>query len=93
MPVVDYVTLYGHCWGGSGVATVISGREGKYAAMSEVNDALLKARRWRMLADLADRDLLIGVLIWLVSIAMIHFVADRVFGMFETLGATFKGTL
>jgi hypothetical protein len=61
--------------------------------MSEVNDALLKGRRWRMLADIADKDLLIAGLVWLGSFAMMNFLANRIYGMFEMLSAVFKGSL
>ncbi len=58
--------------------------------MSEVRAGLLKIRRWKMLVDVVDRGHLMAGLLGLVAVAMLHFMANGIFGMFATLGAAIR---
>jgi hypothetical protein len=58
--------------------------------MGRVYADFIKARRWRLLADLADREVLTAGLVGLGTIAMMFFVAKSIFGMFGMLAAGLK---
>jgi hypothetical protein len=58
--------------------------------MSLVRAELLKIRRWKMLTDVVDRGHLMAGLLGLVAVAMVHFMANGISGLFATLGATIK---
>jgi hypothetical protein len=60
--------------------------------MGRVYADFLRARRWRLLADVADRNLLMAGLIALGTVMMMHFLARSILGMYETLGAALKRT-
>ena len=71
------------------MTTVIRNEKG-LCPMGRVYADFLKARRWRLLADVADRNLLAVGLVGLATIVMMHFLARSIFDMYETLGATLK---
>jgi hypothetical protein len=56
--------------------------------MSEVRAGLLKIRRWKMLADVVDRGVLITGLVALGTLVVMYFVANNIIGVSRTLGAT-----
>jgi hypothetical protein len=58
--------------------------------MGRVSVGFVKARSWRLFADAADRNLLIVGLVGLGTVFIVYFIANGVFGMFETLGAAIK---
>jgi hypothetical protein len=58
--------------------------------MSEVRAGLLKVRRWKMLADVVDRGHLMAGLLGLVAVAMVHFMANGISGVFAALVTTIR---
>ena len=60
--------------------------------MSQVRAGLLKIRRWKLLTDVVDRGHLMAGLLGLVAVAMVHFMANGISGVFAALVATIRST-
>jgi hypothetical protein len=58
--------------------------------MSQVRAELLRIRRWKFVANVVDRGLLITGLVAVGTLMMMHFLATNIIGVSETLGAAIR---